>query len=221
MPDTPNTSPAPSAQDDARLGAIRAELDSAKRTLDALCADPRAARFIDDAAARLAAAFARGDKALACGNGGSCADAMHFCEELTGRFRDNRPALPAIACADPGHITCAANDFGYDRVFARWVEALGKPGDVLVVLSTSGNSPNIVQAVEAARAQGLETIALLGHTGGTLRAACDLEWIVPDPLNSQPLYADRIQEIHMLLLHTIIGAVEKRMFGDGNAQSSK
>ena len=170
--------------------------------------DPANFTKIDDAARRVAAAFAQGRKLLACGNGGSACEAMHLCEELTGRFRTNRPALPAIACIDPGHLTCAANDFGYDHVFSRWVEALGQPGDILVLFSTSGNSPNILQALAAAKQRNLTTLALLGGTGGALAGHCTLEWIVPASRS------DRVQEIHQIIMHALIEAIERAVFPD-------
>ena len=150
--------------------------------------------------------FESGGKALICGNGGSSADAMHFAEELTGRFRKERPALPALACTDAGHITCAANDYGFENVFSRWVEAHGRRGDVLIVLSTSGKSENIVRAVKAGEQAGCRTVALLGKDGGTLAGVCDFEWIVPG------VESDRIQEIHMLILHALIEGVERMMY---------
>ncbi len=162
--------------------------------------------------------YRAGGKLLACGNGGSACDAMHLCEELTGRFRQDRRALPAIACTDPGHLTCTANDYGYDHVFARWVEALGQPGDVLIALSTSGNSPSVVNAVETAQKQGVLTVALLGNTGGQLANTCDHQWIVPapfptpSPATSTPLGSDRIQEIHMLILHALVERIETSLF---------
>lgn len=150
-----------------------------------------------------------GGKVLICGNGGSLCDATHFAEEMTGRFRADRPALPAIAIADAGHITCTANDYGFDRVFSRGVEALGKAGDVLIVLSTSGNSKNVVLAVEAARAGDLSVITLLGRSGGVLKGTGDVELIAPGST------ADRIQELHMIVLHTIVEGVEAALFPRG------
>jgi D-sedoheptulose 7-phosphate isomerase len=136
---------------------------------------------------------------------------MHFAEELTGRFRMERPPLPALACTDPGHITCAANDYGYENVFARWVQAHGRRGDVVIVLSTSGNSENIVRAVRAAQDQGCRTVALLGKNGGKLAGMCDFEWIV---WGGSGEFADRIQEIHMLILHAVIEGVERTLHPD-------
>ncbi len=153
----------------------------------------------------LVKAFKAGGKVLVCGNGGSMCDAMHFAEELTGRFRNDRPALGAIALADPTHITCVGNDFGFDHIFSRGVEALGRAGDVLVVLSTSGNSENIVRAVAAGRARGLVLVSLLGKGGGRLKGACEHEFVVAGATS------DRIQELHMLLLHTLVEAVEAEM----------
>lgn len=185
--------------------AVARELTNAAAALDALRGDREAVGRLAEAGAALASVLRGGGKILACGNGGSCADAMHFCEELTGRYRADRPALPAVACADPTHLTCVGNDYGFDAVFARWVEALGTPGDALVVLSTSGNSANIVAAVEAASRIGLRTVALLGKGGGAVAGACEFEWIAAGGT------ADRIQEIHMLMLHVLIGRIEAEL----------
>lgn len=195
---------------------IQGEFDAARRTLESFVADESNLRKIAQGAKIIASAFTEGRKVLACGNGGSSADALHFCEEFTGRYRHNRPAYPAIACIDPGHLTCTANDFGYDNVFSRWTEAFAQKGDVLVVLSTSGNSENVIRAVEVAKARGTHTFALLGKGGGRLKGMCDVEWIVPGLTDAksgkaETQYADRIQEIHMLLLHVLICAVEKQL----------
>ena len=199
---------------------VRHEFQAARALLDDFIKAPGTLDRIASAARLVADAFRAGNKVLACGNGGSACDSMHFCEEFTGRYRLNRPALPAIACIDPGHLTCTANDFGYENVFARWVEGLGNPGDVLVVLSTSGNSENIARAVEAAKKQGLLTLGLLGKTGGQIKGACDVEWIVPGQVTlagrTVDLFADRIQEIHMLLLHVLIASVESNLAPGGD-----
>lgn len=168
---------------------------------------PESLRFIQAAAEQIAACFQAGNKLLVAGNGGSLCDAIHFAEELTGQFRGKRPALPAIALADPGHMSCVGNDMGYEAVFSRGVEALGKPGDVFAALTTSGNSPNLIEAVKQAKEQGLFTIAFLGKTGGKLKGLADLEWIV-----SGFSYSDRIQEAHMAAIHILIEAVESLLF---------
>jgi D-sedoheptulose 7-phosphate isomerase len=144
---------------------------------------------------------------MACGNGGSMCDAMHFAEEWTGRFRKDRAAVPAVAFSDPSHLTCIANDFGYDEVFAREVEAYGKKGDLLVALSTSGSSRNVIRACEVARAKGVVTVGLLGKGGGELRERVDIPIVVPHATTS-----DRIQEIHIKVLHIAIEAVERELF---------
>ena len=177
----------------------------ARDALDAFIAEEANLKRLDRVAGRLAEAIEAGGKILAIGNGGSLCDAMHFCEELTGRFRNDRRPLPALACADPTHMTCVANDFGFDHVFSRWVEALGARGDVLVALSTSGNSPNVIKAVEIARTQRLRVVGLLGKDGGRLAPLCDDAWIVPGATS------DRIQEIHMIILHTLVQGVEKAL----------
>jgi D-sedoheptulose 7-phosphate isomerase len=143
---------------------------------------------------------------LICGNGGSLCDAMHFAEEFTGRFRTNRPALPVIALSDPAHLTCVGNDFGFDEVFSRGVEAFAQPNDVLIVLSTSGNSANILRALTQAKTQAVHTVAFLGKTGGACAGLSDIEWIVPGSSS------DRIQELHMLMLHIAIEGVERTLF---------
>ncbi|MBS0615642.1 MAG: SIS domain-containing protein [Verrucomicrobia bacterium] len=170
---------------------------------------PSSLQFIQDAARLISDCFARGGKILIAGNGGSLCDAMHFAEELTGQFRHRRPALPAIALSDPGHLTCVSNDMGFDEVFARAVEALGRPEDVLVGLTTSGNSPNIIKAVSTAKSKGMATVVFLGKTGGALKGVCDIEWIV----EGFP-YSDRIQEAHMAAIHIIIEMIEKILFHD-------
>lgn len=154
----------------------------------------------------LAEIFKNGGKALIAGNGGSNCDALHFAEEFTGRFRGNRRALPAIAISDSSHITCVGNDFGFDYVFSRGVEAYGKEGDLFIGLSTSGNSSNIIKAVESAKELGMKTLVLLGKDGGKLKGMCDYEYIIPGKTS------DRIQEIHMMILHIIIEGVERIMF---------
>ncbi|MES2273217.1 MAG: SIS domain-containing protein [Chlamydiota bacterium] len=179
---------------------------------DAICAvaalkKPESLQFIESAADLISQSFRGGHKLIIAGNGGSLCDAMHFAEELTGQFRGKRPALPAIALADPGHLTCVSNDMGYESVFARSIEALGLPGDIFVALTTSGNSPNLITAVQVAKERGLRTIAFLGKTGGIIKGLCDLEWIV-----SGFRYSDRIQEAHMTAIHIIIEMVEKALF---------
>jgi D-sedoheptulose 7-phosphate isomerase len=159
-----------------------------------------------DCAQLIADTFSVGNKVLSAGNGGSICDAMHFAEEFTGRFRANRRALPAIALADSSHMSCVANDFGFDEIFSRGIEAFGKENDLFLGLSTSGNSKNIIKAVEAAKRQGLKTILLLGKDGGKLKGVADIEFIIPGKTS------DRIQEIHMTILHIMIEGTERILF---------
>jgi D-sedoheptulose 7-phosphate isomerase len=185
---------------------IRASLEDGRRTLEAFLADPSTAEAIEASARLLAAAFSAGGKTIACGNGGSACDAIHFAEEFTGRFIKDRKPLPAIPLTDPGHLTCVGNDYGYDEVFARGVAAYGKPGDVLVGISTSGNSKNVLRAVEEARKAGMKVILLLGKEGGALKGKGDAElWVKAMP-------TERIQEMHMFALHIIIEHVERILF---------
>jgi len=185
---------------------IRQELTEAQHTLANFLADEANIRQIETAAHLMADAILAGHKILSCGNGGSHCDAMHFAEELTGRYRDNRRALPAIAISDPSHLSCVSNDFGFDYVFSRYVEGVGQPGDVLLGLSTSGNSKNVINAFEAAHTKGMKTVALTGKDGGKLGPMADVEIRVP-----HFGYADRIQEIHIKVIHIFMLLLEKRV----------
>ncbi|OTA21008.1 phosphoheptose isomerase [Xenorhabdus beddingii] len=185
---------------------IRSELSEAADTLAKFLNDDANIDAIQKAAVLLADSFKAGGKVLSCGNGGSHCDAMHFAEELTGRYRENRPGYPAIAISDPSHLSCVSNDFGYDYVFSRYLEAVGQKGDVLLGISTSGNSGNIIRAVEAARAKGMKVITLTGKDGGKMAGTADVEIRVP-----HFGYADRIQEIHIKVIHILIQLIEKEM----------
>lgn len=187
---------------------IKSELTEAAKVLEAFLSDDHNIQQIEAAAKTIADSFKQGGKVLSCGNGGSHCDAMHFAEELTGRYRENRPGYPGIAISDPSHLSCVSNDFGYDYVFSRYVEAVGQSGDVLFGLSTSGNSGNVLKAIEAAREKGMKTIALTGKDGGQMAGAADVEVRVP-----HFGYADRIQEVHIKIIHIIIQLVEKEMEG--------
>ncbi|KUI98429.1 D-sedoheptulose 7-phosphate isomerase [Vibrio sp. MEBiC08052] len=185
---------------------IKNELNEAADVLNKFLSDEHNIAQIEAAAKLIADSFKLGGKVLSCGNGGSHCDAMHFAEELTGRYRDNRPGYPGIAISDPSHLSCVSNDFGYEFVFSRYVEAVGAKGDVLFGLSTSGNSGNILKAIEAAQAKGMKTIALTGKDGGKMAGVADVEIRVP-----HFGYADRIQEIHIKIIHILIMLIEKEM----------
>lgn len=159
---------------------------------------------IESAAKLFAAAFKNGGKAISCGNGGSHCDAMHFAEELTGRFRDDRAPLPAIAISDASHISCVSNDYGYDYVFSRFISAMASEKDVILAISTSGNSVNILEAIKAAQAKGAKVVALTGNGGGKISGKVDVEICVP-----HFGYADRIQEVHIKVIHILILLIEK------------
>lgn len=162
---------------------------------------------VDHCTGVIAEALEAGKKVLAAGNGGSAADALHLCEELVGRYKNDRRALPAISLAADGTaLTCIGNDFGFDQIFARQVEALGASGDVLVLFTSSGNSANLILALEAAKARGMKTVALTGRGGGKLKGLADAEWIVPSSIGA------RVQELHSWALHVILEVVENRLF---------
>jgi D-sedoheptulose 7-phosphate isomerase len=184
---------------------FQAGMREAGELLRAFREDPVALDSMVDAAVIIVQCFATRGRVLACGNGGSMADAMHFAEEFSGRFREDRPPLPAIALSDPAHITCVANDYGFEHVFARQVEALGHEGDALVVLSTSGDSANVLKAIQAAKARKMRVIGLLGRGGGKATALCDVAILAPGETS------DRIQELHMMALHLIIEEVEAEL----------
>lgn len=169
--------------------------------------EPAALTFMEGAAVLLAQTFDAGGKLIVAGNGGSLCDAAHFAEELTGQFRKRRAALAAISLCHAGHLTCVANDMGFDEVFSRGVEAFGRAGDLFCALTTSGQSENLRRAVAQAKSQGLKTIAFLGKGGGQLKGLCDLEWVVDGFATS-----DRIQEAHMAAIHIIIEALEAKLF---------
>jgi D-sedoheptulose 7-phosphate isomerase len=151
-------------------------------------------------------AFKSGNKVFSCGNGGSMCDAMHFAEELTGRFRKDRPSLPAMSISDPAHLSCVSNDFGYEHVFDRFLSGWGQKGDILLAISTSGNSKNVILAAKEARKKGMKTIGLLGKDGGVLKDLVDYPIIVDSKVT------DRIQEIHIKIIHIFIEGVERALF---------
>lgn len=159
---------------------------------------------IENAAQMMVDSIKNGNKIISAGNGGSMCDAMHFAEELTGRYKNNRPSIAAISISDPSHITCVGNDYGFDFIFSRFLESMGQKGDVFLGISTSGNSKNIYLALETAKLKGVKTVLLTGKDGGKMKGMADIEIIVP-----HFGYADRIQEIHIKIIHTFIGLIEK------------
>ncbi|MCE7863464.1 MAG: D-sedoheptulose 7-phosphate isomerase [Bacteroidetes bacterium CHB5] len=187
---------------------IAAELNQAAAVLNQFLADEYNLKNIEAAARLISEAIKKGGKVISCGNGGSHCDAMHFAEELTGRYRENRRALPAICVSDPSHLSCVSNDYGYEFVFSRYLEALGNKGDVLLGISTSGNSANVIRAAQAARDKGMKVIILSGKDGGKLASLADVEIRVP-----HTGYADRIQEVHIKIIHILILLVEKEVLG--------
>lgn len=186
---------------------IKAALDDASRALNSLLSDEQTIASIADAGRVLAECFEREGRAFSCGNGGSMCDAMHFAEELSGRFRSERRGLPASAISDPGYISCVSNDYGYERVFARYVEAHGRTGDVLLGISTSGASENVLAAARSAQQIGMTVITLTGTSGSALGALADRDICTP-----AGNYSDRIQELHIKVIHILIELVERRLF---------
>ena len=185
--------------------AIKQHLDEATETLKAFNTDSNITA-INDALKIMVEALKNGNKIISCGNGGSMCDAMHFAEELSGRFREDRKGLAALSISDPSHISCVANDYGYEHVFSRYVEALGSEGDVLLGISTSGNSENVLRAVDAAKQNGMKSIGLTGKNGGKMALKVDAEIRAP-----QTPYADRVQEIHIKVIHALIDGIEKEL----------
>jgi D-sedoheptulose 7-phosphate isomerase len=185
---------------------IEGHFSEAATVLERFRSDGKNIAAIERAGELMLAALRSGGKLISCGNGGSMCDAMHFAEELTGKFRDDRAPVAAMSISDPGHISCVGNDHGYEQVFARFVQAHGRPGDVLLAISTSGNSPNVLRAAEVAREQGVKVVGLTGKDGGKLAPLCDVEIRVP-----HAGYADRVQEVHIKVIHALIDHIERGM----------
>lgn len=182
---------------------ILSHFQEAMQTLQRFIEDAEQMNHIDRAAQAMLQAIKADGKILSCGNGGSHCDAMHFAEELTGRYRGNRPGIAAIAISDVSHISCVGNDYGYDQIFSRYVEAVGRKGDVLLAISSSGNSANVIKAIEAAKAKGITVVGLTGKDGGKMAGLVDIEIRAP---HSE--YADRAQEIHIKVIHSLIDSIE-------------
>lgn len=188
------------------LKNIQADFKEAVRVLESFTSDEENLKRMQEAIEAMVFAFRHEGKVLSCGNGGSMCDAMHFAEELTGRFRKDRPALPAMAISDASHISCVANDFGYDKIFSRAVEGWGKKNDVLLAISTSGNSPNVIEAVLAAKQKHMKVVGLLGKGGGRLAGMVDYPFIIDSDVS------DRIQEMHIKMIHMFIEGIERSLF---------
>jgi D-sedoheptulose 7-phosphate isomerase len=198
-----------SAAAPSEIASVRAALAEAAASLERLYGDEATLAAIARAGHVLADTFAAGGRAYSCGNGGSMCDAMHFAEELTGRFRDNRPGYAALAIGDAGHLSCVGNDYGYEQVFARFVEAHGRAGDVLLAISTSGTSKNVVAAARTAKGLGVRVIALTGRAATPLVELADIAIVTP-----AGRYADRVQELHIKVIHILIELVERRLAPD-------
>ena len=188
------------------MSSIKNDFLEAQKLLNEFISDEKNFDNIKSAGNIILESLRSGKKVISCGNGGSMSDAMHFAEELTGRFRDNRPAIAAMAISDPTHISCTANDFGYDFIFSRYIEAVGKQGDILFAISTSGNSKNVLEACKVAREKGIRIVALTGKSGGKLAKECDIEIRAP-----KSDYADRAQEIHIKIIHSLIHYIEENL----------
>ena len=185
---------------------ILTELNQAAEVLNQYINDPKNLSKIEEASKVMVTSLKAGGKIISCGNGGSHCDAMHFAEELTGKYREHRKAIPAICISDPSHISCVGNDYGYEFIFSRYLEALGNKGDVLVGISTSGKSANIIRAAQTAKEKGMKVIILSGKDGGSLASLADVELRVP-----HFGYADRIQEIHIKIIHILMLLIEKQV----------
>ena len=192
----------------ANKDLIKQQLEESKTLIDKFISDSENITKIEKAAKIIYSSIKKNNKILSCGNGGSMCDAIHFAEEMTGRYREDRKALPAIAISDPGHITCVSNDYGFNTIFSRYIEALGNKGDVLFVISTSGKSENILKAIEKAKMKELKIIALTGGSGlpGDILDHVDVEIKI-----SHEGYSDRIQEMHIKIIHILVGLIESEI----------
>ena len=185
------------------MNNIKQHFSEAQEVLSTFLSSDKNFEAIEYAGKIMVQSIKNGNKILSCGNGGSMCDAMHFAEELTGRYRDNRPAIAAIAMSDVSHMACVGNDYGYDFVFRRYLEAIGKEGDILLAISTSGNSKNVLNAMLVAKNKGIKIIGLTGKDGGKMAELCDVE--IRAPFSK---YADRAQEIHIKIIHSLIDYIE-------------
>jgi D-sedoheptulose 7-phosphate isomerase len=186
------------------MSGARTHFREALSLLSNLIEDEAFISSVDSASKALSSCLQSGGKILSCGNGGSMSDAMHFAEELSGKFREDRPAYAAIALSSPAHITCVANDYGFDKIFSRGVEAIGRQGDVLLAISTSGNSSNVLEAARAAKSKGMKVLGLTGGDGGELSSLSDYEIRIP-----WDGYSDRVQEMHIKCIHAMIDSIER------------
>lgn len=190
------------------LSIVQSNLQQSREALENLLASPTALASIAAAAVVIGDVFESGGRVFSCGNGGSMCDAMHFAEELSGRYRNDRKALPAVSISDPSHISCVGNDYGYDFIFSRYLEAHAKPGDVLLGISTSGKSANVIKAAEYARANGVHVVTLTGKPGSALGMLATVDVVTPGTSG----YADRVQELHIKVIHILIELIERRFF---------
>lgn len=188
------------------MSFIRSSLSEAQNTLNKFIEDDNNVKQIEDSIQIFVDSFKNGGRVFSCGNGGSMCDSLHFAEELTGRYRKDRRPLPATGISEAGHITCIANDFGFDYIFSRYVDAWGQKGDALLAISTSGNSANVIKAVEVAKSRGMKVIGLLGKDGGKLKSMVDVPIIIPCSIT------DRIQEVHIKCIHIFIEGIERQLF---------
>jgi len=187
---------------------VLTNLKQSQLALEQLLASPETLANIAAAADVIGKSFEAGGRVFSCGNGGSMCDAMHFAEELSGRYRNDRRALPAVSISDPSHISCVGNDYGYDFIFSRYLEAHARKGDVLLGISTSGKSANVIKAAEYAKANGIQVITLTGKAESVLGKLADVDVITLGTSG----YADRVQELHIKVIHIVIELVERRFF---------
>lgn len=192
------------------INPILSELKESAAILDEFIHSNAALSAIENSIVLMSNGLLNGNKIISCGNGGSMSDAMHFAEELSGKFRNERKPLPAIAIADPAYITCTGNDYGFDHIFARFIEGFGKEGDILLAISTSGNSPNVIKAAQAAKQLKMSVVALTGKDGGALSSIADIEIRAP-----HSNYSDRAQEIHIKVIHILIKQIEEALLKAG------
>jgi D-sedoheptulose 7-phosphate isomerase len=188
------------------MSFIRSSLLEAQTTLNKFIENEENVQKIEHAISIFVDSFRNNGRVFSCGNGGSMCDSLHFAEELTGRYRKDRAPLPATGISEAGHITCIANDFGFDHIFSRFIEAWGQKGDTLLAISTSGNSANVIKAVEVAKSKGMKVVGLLGKDGGKLKSMVDVPLVIPCPIT------DRIQEVHIKCIHIFIEGIERELF---------